>query len=124
MVRLRRSAELSVGVIFLGGRGRGTFGSSALLRGTETSGSGVEIGLSGSGLPLSFLGAGQSSSSGSLSCACFLVACSVSGRLGGVIVARSHGARPGGRARSSAGEVGRAYSGASSGRRKPSLVIP
>jgi len=74
-----------VGVIFLGGRGRGTFGSSALLRGTETSSGGIEIGLSEGGLPLSFLGAGQSSSSCCLGCACFLVACSVSvgSRFGG-----------------------------------------
>jgi len=103
-----------VGVIFLGGRGRGTFGSSALLRGTETSGGGVEIGLSGGGLPLSFLGAGQSSSSGCLGCACFLVACSVSigSCFGGVIVARSHGARPSGRAKCSAGGQRRGALGA------------
>jgi hypothetical protein len=115
-----------VGVIFLGGRGRGALGSSALLRGTETSGGGVEIGLSGGGLPPSFLGAGQSGSSGCLGCACFLCSevrgvCSISvgSSLGGgsgfgsVIVARRrHGARPGGRAECSAGGQRRGALGA------------
>src|SRR6185312_6526678 len=64
-----------VGVIFLGGRGRGTLSSSALLRGTETSGGGVEIGLSGGGLPLSFLGAGQGGRAG----------CSVGGQRRGAL---------------------------------------